>query len=192
MNLSEATVLEFPHPFERSTHERSAMALDQLPDRQSFLQRLDRELTQATGPTHTARIALSVICLNLDIPQPGFGRFTQDIRESLVRIVVARLVHGARISDLFGHMGPDEFACMMIDIPDGRFLRRWAHRCHDAASTPVRIERIELHVQPSIGTAIYPTDGTCAAVLLANALCAMNTAKRNRTGFGFYGPEAAS
>jgi len=53
-------------------------------------------------------------------------------------------------------------------------------------SSPIKIGKLDLIVRPSIGIAMYPSDGTTAEALLGNSDAAMYSAKRNQTGYAFF------
>lgn len=187
MNLSEPSILASPTCPSRAPRDQSAAVLDRLPDHRGFVEHLDYELGLARAFERQVHCAVSVVCLNLDALDLVAERYGQQTRDTVVRIIAARLVHVVRPVDQFGRIGSEEFACIAIQMPAGSVLRRWAHRLHDAASTPIRIGPVELRVQPSIGMAVYPGDGNHAEVLLANARRAMVRVQKHRTGFGFYG-----
>jgi diguanylate cyclase (GGDEF)-like protein len=60
-----------------------------------------------------------------------------------------------------------------------------AEKIAQAIQAPCQLDIGDLIVQPSIGIAIFPKDGSTAADLIQSADQAMYEAKRNRSGYAF-------
>lgn len=108
----------------------------------------------------------------------------------MLRIVAARLTRALRADDVVSRQGGDEFACLLSVVPPctGR-LERLAHELFDAVAEPFQLGELQLTVQPSIGIAVWPCDGTTAEVLLRNADIAMYRAKRRHCRQAFFDPQ---
>jgi diguanylate cyclase (GGDEF)-like protein len=89
-----------------------------------------------------------------------------------------------RDGDTLGALGGDEFVAVLVDLPDiDASVRIWT-RLLEAASQPVSVGDIVLHVSASLGVTFYPqSEAIDADQLLRQADQAMYQAKqagRNR------------
>ena len=88
-------------------------------------------------------------------------------------------------------LGGDEFVVLLLDQPkDIDAISATIQKLASAVAEPVNLDGHELRVTASMGIANYPSDGTDADTLLANADAAMYRAKAaGRDNFRFYTPE---
>ena len=170
----------------RARHLALHDCLTALPNRNFFREQLDRALAQ-TGPQ---RQALAVLYLDLDKFKPINDEYGHGVGDELLRIIAARLTRAVRADDIVSRMGGDEFACVLGGVTSQEQLGLLACKLLDAVSAPLYIGNLALSVQPSIGIAIYPTDGATTEVLLKNADAAMYSAKRQKTGYAFFDERA--
>ena len=170
----------------RARHLALHDCLTALPNRNFFREQLDRALAQ-TGPQ---RQALAVLYLDLDKFKPINDEYGHGVGDELLRIIAARLTRAVRADDIVSRMGGDEFACVLGGVTSQEQLGLLACKLLDAVSAPLYIGNLALCVQPSIGIAIYPTDGATTEVLLKNADAAMYSAKRQKTGYAFFDERA--
>lgn len=166
----------------RARHGDLHEALTSLPDRTHFRQRLDDAL--ASG--EPLRKPLTVPYLDLDDFKPINDRHGHEVGDEVLRIIGARLARAVRASDVVGRIGGDEFACLLADLPGRQQLSQLACKFFDAVSAPVKVGRLQLNVWPSIGIAVFPTDGANTDELLRSADAAMQAAKRDRSGYAFF------
>jgi diguanylate cyclase (GGDEF)-like protein len=89
-----------------------------------------------------------------------------DAGDELLRIVGARLARVVRSGDMVNRLSGDEFACLLVDMPDREPLRRLACKLFESVSAPLKIGRLKVSMRPSIGIATCPRDGTSADPLL--------------------------
>lgn len=160
--------------------------LTSLPNRSYFLAQLERALNQSEPIQPFA-----VFYLDLDGFKELNDGYGHDAGDGLLRIVAARLARAARAEDMVSRLGGDEFACLFSGLQSRNQLRQVAGKLFDAVSAPLKFGNVELSVRPSIGIAVFPTDGRTADALLKNADAAMYRAKRNRCGYSFYEGAAA-
>lgn len=157
-------------------------SLTSLPNRGFFLDQLDHVLALAA----TKRQSLAVLYLDLDAFKPVNDAHGHGVGDELLRIIAARLTQSVRTEDMVGRLGGDEFALLLGDLPNREQLSHRACKLLDAVSSPIKIGKLDLIVRPSIGIAMYPSDGTTAEALLGNSDAAMYSAKRNQTGYAFF------
>ena len=160
--------------------------LTALPNRQYFLQHLDGMIRKADAVE--ARVA--VVYVDLD----NFKRINDNLGHSygdgVLRAVAKRLSSCIRKEQSVAddseepigvaRLGGDEFVCA-VQIANGsegdEVLESVSDRILDRLRQPVQFRGHEFVVTPSVGIAIYPTDGADVEDLLKHADVAMYQAK---------------
>ncbi|HNE13075.1 MAG TPA: EAL domain-containing protein [Accumulibacter sp.] len=156
-----------------------------MPNRQSFLERLDSELLRASR--NKRRVAL--LFLDLD----GFKRINDTLGHTvgdyLLQAVAERMKEKLRTSDFisrpalddsslhFARLGGDEFTVVLPDVDEVQTVSLVAARLQALLSQPFVIGNQDITVTSSIGIAIFPADGEDGATLLKHADTAMYHAK---------------
>lgn len=168
---------------EKRTHHLAFHdSLTSLPNRRFLSRRLGHALSRA----HAAQQSLAVFYIDLD----GFKLINDThghgVGDALLKVVAVRLTHAMRAEDTVSRLGGDEFACLISGSAGRPQINRIATELLASVSAPMKIGRISLCVRPSIGIAMWPTDGTTGDALLCNADAAMYHAKRYRTGHAFF------
>ena len=166
-----------------------------LPNRQSFIERIEAEIRQS-GPS-TKRFA--ILFMDLD----GFKNVNDSLGhtygDQLLRWTAERLTDCLRPGDLvarhgrevdgtapvasseiqIARLGGDEFTALVVDIHSAEDVLAVARRVGHALRRPFALEGREITLTSSIGIAVYPDDGHDAATLLKHADTAMYHAKRS-------------
>jgi diguanylate cyclase (GGDEF)-like protein/PAS domain S-box-containing protein len=160
-------------------------SLTGLPNRESFLQRVDREIRrdQKNGR------GLGVLFMDLD----GFKNINDSLGHSagdlILQWVADRLTDELRPSDVvartaetpteveLARLGGDEFTALILDVGRAEDAVFVAHRILRNMRRPFMINGREVTLTTSIGIALYPEDGEDAATLLKHADTAMYQAK---------------
>ena len=104
----------------------------------------------------------------------------------LLQKVVDRLRQTTRASDIVARVGGDEFVILQTQVRQPDAADVLAARIVEALSVPFDLNGTRAHVGASIGTALYPEDGTDADALVRQADAALYAAKaagRNRYCF---------
>ncbi|MDE1950438.1 MAG: EAL domain-containing protein, partial [Burkholderiales bacterium] len=169
-------------------------SLTGLPNRQSFVERVDREIRRAGHAT----MRLAVLYMDLD----GFkgvndtlGHATGDL---ILERAADRLRECLRPSDLLAHgaaaqqaqeaqdtefdlarLGGDEFTALLLGLSQPEHAMTVARRIGDAMRRPFVIDGREITLTTSVGIAMFPEDGGDAATLLKHADTAMYHAKNS-------------
>jgi diguanylate cyclase (GGDEF)-like protein len=154
--------------------QRTHDGLTGLPNRTVFTNRVRELLNDEEG----APEQLAVITLDLDrfrLINDTLGHGTGDL---LLAAVATRLVRSVARAELVARGGGDEFLILIVGAGDAELFRSTAHDVIAAFSTPFVVHDVDLHLSPSIGVAVFPTDGTSVEPLLARADEAMYAAKR--------------
>ena len=170
-------------------------SLTGLPNRQSFLERLGREVRIA----EREGTRLAILFMDLD----GFkgvndsmGHNTGDL---ILQWAADRLQQGIRPYDMvvranvgeseveLARLGGDEFTALIPRIVKPEDALMVAHRIRELMRRPFLLEGRELVLTASIGIAVYPEDGEDASSLLKHADTAMYHAKdKGRDNCQFY------
>ncbi len=103
-----------------------------------------------------------------------------------------RLRHGVQHTDLVARLGGDEFL-LVLDVADEGAAIAAASRITMGAADPVRVNDMTLHLDVSIGVAVFPQHGTDPQTLLRRADIAMYEAKLSHEAVRLYsvGEDAA-
>ncbi len=166
----------------RARHLAFHDGLTSLPNRSFFRQRLDEALAGLEVP----RPPLAVLYLDLDGLKQINDAHGHHVGDKLLAIVAVRLARAVRAEDVMSRLGGDEFACLVVNYLKREQLSHLARKLFNVVSAPLKMDKLEIVVRPSIGIAICPTDGVTADVLLRNADAAMYHAKRQQTGYAFF------
>lgn len=186
--------------WEAESHIRQLAYYDTLtglPNRELFR----AQLSQAVELARRYGRALAVLFLDLD----NFKRINDSLGHSagdeLLRTVAERLHLCLRATDVvtrapaapgpiqLARLGGDEFTVLLSELRQGEDAAVAAERILKAMAQAVRLADHDVIVTPSMGIAVFPTDGEDAEALLKNADLAMYFAKKDgRNAFRFYTP----
>jgi diguanylate cyclase (GGDEF)-like protein len=112
--------------------------------------------------------------------------------DQLLRQLGPRLTRALVPADTLARLGGDEFAAWLAPPTDAAAAQARARALLEAVRSPFDIEGITLHVDASIGVALYPEHGSSVGTLLRCADVAMYVAKRERSGYALYDPQRDS
>jgi len=172
-------------------------SLTGIPNRQAFLEMLERELQRSK----IGNRKFAVLFMDLDAFKRINDTLGHDVGDQLLKQVSERLRDTIRPSDLMsrgdllpraeaGHgdarrsegtnlarLGGDEFTILIPDLERVEHALNVAHRVKDAMRRPFLIEGNEIFVTASIGISLFPEDGDDSTSLLKYADTAMYHAK---------------
>lgn len=153
------------------------------PNRALLRDRLDTAI--AAARRDGAQLAL--LFLDLDdfkAINDALGHATGD---AMLQLLAKRLVATVRDSDTVSRHGGDEFLILLPQIAHAADAALIATKLLAAVAAPARIGNHALQLTASLGIAVYPQDGTDAAVLTKRADVAMyHSKRRSHGGFAFY------
>jgi len=172
-------------------------SLTQLPNRESFRLLVEAAVSQARRYNRN----LAVFYLDLD----DFKRINDTLGHSagdaLLKIIGERLRDELRGGDIATRISPaeqtepaarlggDEFAMLLSEIRNAEDAAVVGQRILKALSLPIRLQTQDVFVTPSIGIAVYPTDGDDCETLLKHADVAMYEAKHSgKNVYRFFHP----
>ena len=157
-------------------------SLTGIPNRQAFLETLEREL-------HRSKVGnkkFAVLFMDLDAFKRINDTLGHNVGDHLLKIVSERLRETIRPCDLvsrgdqshnLARLGGDEFTILIPDLERVENALNVAHRVKDAMRRPFLIEGHEIFVTASIGISLFPEDGDDCDSLLKYADTAMYHAK---------------
>jgi diguanylate cyclase (GGDEF)-like protein len=164
-------------------------SLTGIPNRQAFLETLERELVRSKE--HDKKFA--VLFMDLDAFKRINDTLGHDVGDHLLKVVSERLRETIRPSDLvlraehefeassggsnLARLGGDEFTILIPDLERVEDALNVAHRVKEAMRRSFMIEGHEIFVTASIGISLYPEDGEDCNSLLKYADTAMYHAK---------------
>ena len=165
-------------------------SLTGIPNRQAFLETLERELQRSK----VGNKKFAVLFMDLDAFKRINDTLGHDAGDALLKMVSERLRDTTRPSDLvsrgdsrgqagensstnLARLGGDEFTILIPDLERVEHALNVAHRVKEAMRRPFLIEGNEIFVTASIGISLFPEDGDDCGSLLKYADTAMYHAK---------------
>ncbi len=167
--------------------ERLALfdALTGLPNRHLLADRA----SQAIDIARRSDEPLAVMFLDLDHFKNVNDSLGHRVGDSLLTQLAARLRGAVREQDTVARMGGDEFV-LVLPLTDIAGAAHLATKLMALASAPFQVDQQELTVTPSMGIAMFPTDGDDFDTLCKCADAAMFRAKRDgRNAYRFFTSE---
>ena len=159
--------------------------LTNLPNRTLFSDRVSQAIRQA----ERTKEPLTLMFLDLDRFKHINDTLGHDYGDKLLIEVGKRLAAAVRLQDTVSRLGGDEFVLLLPNTPSGGAIVV-AEKLLASICEPVRIGTQELSVTPSIGVAMFPTDGKDFETLSKSADVAMYRAKREgRNTYRFFTQE---
>jgi len=167
-------------------------SLTGIPNRQAFLEMLERELQRSK----IGNKKFAVLFMDLDAFKRINDTLGHNVGDQLLKQVSDRLRETIRPNDLLSRgdllpradtpdsagtnlarLGGDEFTILIPDLERVEHALNVAHRVKDAMRRPFVIEGNEIFVTASIGISLFPEDGDDCTSLLKFADTAMYHAK---------------
>ena len=137
---------------------------------------LDR-LTQAVVTAQRQGLELAVLFIDMDRFKWINDSLGHLVGDQLLITIARRLQDLVRESDIVARQGGDEFVVVLTQVHKTHTIHRLAERIRFALAEPYEIDGRILNSSPSMGVAIFPSDGNTPEILLKNADSAMYHAK---------------
>lgn len=158
--------------------------LTKLPNRLMITERISEAVSELS------RSDLKLLCIVLDIEDFKSINDTlgQEDGDKLLTLFVERIHPILRTEDVFGRIGPDDFAILVKSKhPDSIQIESLLERIFSISNSPIHIGDHTFYITLSIGLAVYPGDGKTADNILSNAILALNKAeKTSGNSYCFY------
>ncbi|MCA1318409.1 EAL domain-containing protein [Bacillus tianshenii] len=159
-------------------------SLTGLPNRLLLNDRLSLAMDLADQNKHS----LSIMFIDLDRFKYINDTLGHAVGDQLLIEVANRIQSLLGKHDTLSRQGGDEFIVLLPQITASEVTKR-AKAIVDALNSSLLVEDLELYITPSIGIAMYPTDGKDIETLIKNADTAMYQVKElGKNNFQFYTP----
>ncbi len=164
-------------------HQAHHDALTGLPNRLLFNDRANQVMAQA----HRHQLQAAVLFLDLDrfkLINDTLGHVLGDL---LLKAAAERLTACLRDGDTVARQGGDEFLILLPDLRQENQAAYVAQKILKLFAEPFHLLEHEVYITPSIGIALFPTDGQDLDSVIKHADTAMYHAKeQGRNCYRFY------
>jgi diguanylate cyclase (GGDEF)-like protein len=137
----------------------------------------DDRVAQAAAAARRNRERFAVMMLDLDHFKKVNDSLGHSAGNELLRVVAERLVESSRDIDTVARLGSDHFTLLLPGVGTSETVGVIAEKLLAAIRRPIELDGHELFMTASVGTAVFPEDGTKSEHLLRNADSAMHRAK---------------
>ncbi len=161
-----------------ATHDH----LTGLPNQALFYDRVERSFQESSGDTPTSFAIMLLNIENLKEIQDTLGPTSTDV---IIKQMATRLESWAEKSDSVARIDSGNFAFHLSDC-DKDQAEILAKRLIKALEPYFIINTLKLSLHPSIGIAVYPSDGDDADMLLQRAGIAVVFANKSPSGYSLY------
>lgn len=148
-------------------------SLTQLPNRNSFMDKLEYQLMEAKEKGNRC----AVIFIDLDNFKNINDTLGHDYGDMLIREIANRLIHIKAEEDIIYRFGGDEFAILRTTEQSSSEVKEFSKKILSIINESYNLGGRYIYISGSIGVAMYPDDGDSTKVLLKNADTAMYRAK---------------
>jgi diguanylate cyclase (GGDEF)-like protein len=169
---------------EQIIHQATHDSLTGLPNRNLFLDRLQRDIAAAKRDGSS----VGVLMMDLDRFKEINDTLGHHFGDLLLNEIGHRLMATLRETDTVARLGGDEFG-MTFSASEPTQAAEVALRIRDALAEPINLDDISIDVDASMGITFYPLHGEDAGTLMRRADVAMYDAKRNHVPFAIYEEE---
>jgi diguanylate cyclase (GGDEF)-like protein/PAS domain S-box-containing protein len=138
---------------------------------------LENRLDQALLSAHRDDLRVAVMFIDMDRFKTINDMLGHHVGDKLLIEVAQRLRDSVRESDIVARLGGDEFIVVLTRIADEMDAAPLGEKILRSLGQPYIFDGKELHTSPSIGIAVYPSDGKDGTSLMKNADTAMYHAK---------------
>lgn len=159
-------------------HRATFDPLTDLPNRRLLIDRLTQAQARCRRHGHKG----AVLYMDLDHFKTINDSLGHNVGDLLLKEVGQRLLQEIRDEDTASRLGGDEFVVLFSEISSdpqhaAHQARQGARKIQAALSRPYTISGNELHITPSMGIVVFPTDNEDAETILKYADTAMYRAK---------------
>lgn len=161
-------------------------ALTDLPNRRLFMRQLANALNRARRNNHLVAV-LYVDLDNFKIINDTMGHSLGDL---VLKELGVKIKNSIRDIDIVSRQGGDEYTLLLDEIANFEEAQHLTAALHRSIQESFLINDVEVHVEASIGVALYPWHGDSIDNLIKYADIAMYSAKnQGKNQFVFYTAE---
>lgn len=143
-------------------------------------QLLDEEMEHALARARRSGSRLGVAFIDLDDFKRVNDHYGHDVGDQVLVSTAERLCCQVRAGDIVARLGGDEFILVLENVGSRDDMERRIQAIQAALSFALPVAEGSLAIAGSIGTSLFPEDGTSAAELLRHADAAMYRQKKGR------------
>jgi diguanylate cyclase (GGDEF)-like protein len=140
----------------------------------------ERALDQLIGTDRAGGNKFALVYIDLDRFKQINDQHGHNVGDRYLQEVSSRLRHQLRSHDILARIGGDEFAILIPNLQTAEELSEIVIRLETCFTTSFSLEKCEVKGSASIGSALFPQDGTTAEALLESADTRMYEIKRQR------------
>lgn len=181
MTGSLSDITERKHQEFTIQHQAMHDSLTNLPNRLVLHERLRVAIQEA----EREQTSLAVLMMDLDRFKEINDTLGHHVGDFVLQEVAARLQNLVRKSDTVARFGGDEFAIVLPKV-DSSTITSVVNKILKALEPSVTVDQHKLHIEISIGIALYPQHGQDPHGLIKFADIAMYSAKRANSGCAIY------
>lgn len=133
--------------------------------RRAFYHRVEEEIARCRRHRHS----FTLLFMDIDRFKNINDTHGHDAGDFLLKAFANRITQIIRKEDVMARLGGDEFALLLPERNDRDFLVALIARIRSEIRKPVRYHDIDLDIEVSIGSAIFPNDGDQVDTLLKAA-----------------------
>jgi len=173
---------------DRLRHRAEFDTLTDLPNRASFVERLQQAMRRATPSS-----PMALLFLDIDHFKNVNDTLGHEAGDQLLKIFAARMRDCVRQSDTVARLAGDEFTIILEGLRDANDAKMLASKLVEVLRGPTPLAGKLFEITTSVGVALWNTGDTDDAELLRRADAALYEAKRRgRNGFFCDGADALS
>ncbi len=163
-------------------HQARHDGLTGLPNRGSF----SDQVTSALATAAAGNSLLAVMIVDLDRFKEVNDTLGHHSGDELLREAGERLTTALRTGDVLSRFGGDEFAVLLPHVDSVEAAAAVAERLCAALEEPFVLHGLTVHLEASLGIAMYPDHGDDVETLVQHADVAMYIAKSSTSSFELY------
>lgn len=159
--------------------------LTQIPNRQSFNQRMELLISSSLSMSHELQHAIFV--MDLDRFKQLNDSLGHTIGDTILVEVANRIQGLVKNKDIVARYDGDEFVVTFTNIRGLKEAAKFAEHLISEFERPFQVGDQKIYVSISIGISMFPADGTSTEQLVNRAETAMSYSKANgRNSYSFY------
>ena len=166
-------------------HQALHDALTDLPNRTLFHDRIEQALRHGRRD----RMLGAVLLIDLDRFKEVNDTLGHQKGDHLLKEIGLRMSGALRESDTIARLGGDEFGVLLPGLGQAAGAIEAAEKIRAALDHDFLVDELPVHIDASVGIALYPEHGDDVDMLLQHADVAMYEAKRTHSGYSVYAVE---